>query len=104
MTFLLRFTNAHVVLFVKEAYKHGKTIAASGEGELLINRAALSQRARRKESFRGRVFLLERWLMLLFQSALPKLSHNIDLRNAWIWPLCGAPHNGHWTKPLTRYW
>ncbi len=34
--------NAHAVLFVKEAYKHGKAIAASGEGELLITRAAQS--------------------------------------------------------------
>jgi catalase len=35
-------SNAHAVLFVKEAYKHGKAIAASGEGELLISRAAQS--------------------------------------------------------------
>ena len=35
-------SNAHAVLFVKEAYKHGKAIAASGEGELLLIRAAQS--------------------------------------------------------------
>ena len=35
-------SNADAVLFVKEAYKHGKAIAASGEGELLIRRAAQS--------------------------------------------------------------
>ena len=29
--------NAHAVLFIKEAYKHGKAIAASGEGVTLIN-------------------------------------------------------------------
>ena len=35
-------SNADAVLFVKEAYKHGKAIAASGEGELLIRKAAQS--------------------------------------------------------------
>lgn len=34
--------NAHAVLFVKEAYKHGKAIAASGEGAVLIAKAAQS--------------------------------------------------------------
>lgn len=32
----------HAVLFVKEAYKHGKALAASGEGLTLINKAAIS--------------------------------------------------------------
>ena len=35
-------SSAHAVLFVKEAYKHGKAIAGSGEGEVLISRAAQS--------------------------------------------------------------
>ena len=35
-------TNAHAILFVKEAYKHGKAIAASGEGAKLIATAARS--------------------------------------------------------------
>lgn len=34
--------DAHAVLFVKEAYKHGKGIAASNEGGMLITRAARS--------------------------------------------------------------
>lgn len=34
--------DANAVLFVKEAYKHGKTIAASNEGGMLITRAARS--------------------------------------------------------------
>ena len=34
--------NAHAVLFIKEAYKHGKAIAASGEGATLITKAAHS--------------------------------------------------------------
>jgi catalase len=34
--------DAHAVLFVKEAYKHGKAIAASNEGGMLITRAARS--------------------------------------------------------------
>jgi len=34
--------DANAVLFVKEAYKHGKTIAASDEGALLIGKAARS--------------------------------------------------------------
>lgn len=34
--------DANAVLFVKEAYKHGKAIAASDEGALLIARAAIS--------------------------------------------------------------
>ena len=34
--------NANAVLFVKEAYKHGKAIAASGDGALLISTAAQS--------------------------------------------------------------
>jgi catalase len=34
--------NAHAVLFVKEAYKHGKAIGASGEGPELISVAAQS--------------------------------------------------------------
>lgn len=34
--------NAHAVLYIKEAYKHGKAIAASGEGATLITRAAHS--------------------------------------------------------------
>ena len=34
--------DAHAVLFVKEAYKHGKAIAASDEGALLIAKAARS--------------------------------------------------------------
>ena len=34
--------NAHAVLFVNEAYKHGKAIAAAGDGALLISKAAHS--------------------------------------------------------------
>lgn len=34
--------DAHAVLFVKEAYKHGKAVAASNEGGMLITRAARS--------------------------------------------------------------
>lgn len=34
--------DANAVLFVKEAYKHGKAIAASDEGALLVARAAIS--------------------------------------------------------------
>ncbi len=34
--------DAHAVLFVKEAYKHGKGVAASNEGGMLITRAARS--------------------------------------------------------------
>lgn len=34
--------DANAVLFVKEAYKHGKAIAASDEGALLVVRAAIS--------------------------------------------------------------
>jgi catalase len=34
--------DANAVLFVKEAYKHGKAIAASNEGGMLITRAARS--------------------------------------------------------------
>ena len=34
--------DANAVLFVKEAYKHGKTIAASDEGATLIAKAARS--------------------------------------------------------------
>ena len=34
--------NAHAVLFIKEAYKHGKAIAASSEGVTLITKAAQS--------------------------------------------------------------
>lgn len=34
--------NASAILFVKEAYKHGKVIAASNEGGMLITRAARS--------------------------------------------------------------
>lgn len=44
--------NTHAVLFVKEAYKHGKPIAASDEGELLIHRAACSA-GRTDEKFQG---------------------------------------------------
>lgn len=36
-------SNADAVMFAKEAYKHGKVIAASGEGELLIREAAQSE-------------------------------------------------------------
>jgi catalase len=35
-------SNANALLFVKEAYKHGKAIAASGDGALLISAAAQS--------------------------------------------------------------
>ena len=35
-------SNAHAVLFVNEAYKHGKAIAASGNGVALITKAAQS--------------------------------------------------------------
>ena len=34
--------DANAVLFVKEAYKHGKAIAASGDGAMLVTRAAQS--------------------------------------------------------------
>ena len=34
--------DANAVLFVKEAYKHGKAIAASGDGAMLVTRAARS--------------------------------------------------------------
>lgn len=34
--------NPHAVLFVKEAYKHGKAIALSGEGMALLKKAAIS--------------------------------------------------------------
>lgn len=34
--------DAHAVLFVKESYKHGKAVAASNEGGMLITRAARS--------------------------------------------------------------
>ena len=34
--------NAHALLFVKEAYKHGKPIAATDDGAMLIDKAACS--------------------------------------------------------------
>ena len=43
--------NANAVLFVKEAYKHAKAIAASDEGGMLITRAARSSIM--SDSFRG---------------------------------------------------
>ena len=45
-------SNAHAVLFVKEAYKHGKAIAASGNGVALITKAAQSS-GTGEEKFRG---------------------------------------------------
>jgi catalase len=43
--------NANAVLFVKEAYKHGKAIGASDEGGMLITRAARSSTT--SDSFKG---------------------------------------------------
>jgi catalase len=43
--------NANAILFVKEAYKHGKAIAASDEGGMLITRAARSSIL--SDSFKG---------------------------------------------------
>ncbi|MBC7624312.1 MAG: catalase [Aeromicrobium sp.] len=43
--------NPHAVLFVKEAYKHGKAIAANGQGMLLLEQAATS--AALPEGFAG---------------------------------------------------
>lgn len=43
--------NANAVLFVKESYKHGKAVAASDEGGMLITRAARSSTM--SDSFKG---------------------------------------------------
>jgi catalase len=51
-------TNAHAVLFVKEAYKHGKLIAASGDGVLLITKAAHSA-GKSNGKFQGPGVLIE---------------------------------------------